>query len=171
MLQVGSRHGTINMRQFSHIAARTLLAGLLLMTTLLVHAQDEPLRVGVLAFRDLEQTRRQWQPTVDQLNRKVSGAHFMLDAMFYDDFLQAMKKQRFDFVLVNPEFYLARRLDQRLSAIATLMPLAEGHPVSQFGGVIFTRADRADIDELQDLRGKTVAAPFAESFGGFLMQR
>ena len=159
------------MRQFSHIAARTLLAGLLLMTTLLVHAQDEPLRVGVLAFRDLEQTRRQWQPTVDQLNRKVSGAHFSLDAMFYDDFLQAMKKQRFDFVLVNPEFYLARRLDQRLSAIATLMPLAEGHPVSQFGGVIFTRADRADIDELQDLRGKTVAAPFAESFGGFLMQR
>jgi len=134
-------------------------------------AQEQELHVGVLAFRDLEQTRQRWQPTVDQLNRKVSGAHFMLDAMFYDDFVRAMEKQRFDFVLVNPEFYLARRLDQRLSAIATLMPLAEGHPVSQFGGVIFTRADRADIDELQDLRGKTVAAPFAESFGGFLMQR
>jgi len=150
----------------------SLLAALLL-TGAVSHAlaQVRELRVGVLAFRDLEQTRRQWQPTVDQLNRKVSGAHFSLDAMFYDDFLQAMKKQRFDFVLVNPEFYLARRLDQRLSAIATLMPLAEGHPVSQFGGVIFTRADRADIDELQDLRGKTVAAPFAESFGGFLMQR
>ena len=134
-------------------------------------AQDRELRVGVLAFRDLEQTRQRWQPTVDQLNRKVRGAHFSLDALYYDELVQAMEKKRFDFMLANPEFYLAHRINQSLSAIATLMPLAEGHPVSQFGGVIFTRADRADIDKLQDLRGRTVAAPFAESFGGFLMQR
>ena len=150
----------------------SLLAALLL-TGAVSHAlaQVQELRVGVLAFRDLEQTRQRWQPTVDQLNRKVSGTHFSLDAMFYGDFVRALEKNRFDFMLTNPEFYLARRLDQRLSAIATLMPLAEGHPVSQFGGVIFARADRADMDELQDLRGKTVAATFAESFGGFLMQR
>lgn len=150
----------------------SLLAALLLIEAApCAFAQEQGLHVGVLAFRDLEQTRQRWQPTVDQLNRKVSGAHFILDAMFYDDFVRAMEKQHFAFVLTNPEFYLAHRLDQRLSAIATLMPLAGGHPVSQFGGVIFTRADRADIDALEVLRGKKIAAPFAESFGGFLMQR
>jgi len=99
----------------------SLLAALLL-TGAVSHAlaQVQELRVGVLAFRDLEQTHQRWQPTVDQLNRKVSGAHFMLDAMFYDDFVQAMEKEHFDFVLTNPEFHLAHRLDQRLSAIATL---------------------------------------------------
>lgn len=131
----------------------------------------QEVRIGVLSFRPLEQARQQWQATGDLLNARIPGYRFTLEVLFFPDMDQAMAAGRFDFVLTNPEHYIALRARYGLSAIATLMPLAEGHPVSQFGGVIFTRADRADIDELADLRGKVVSSVQDKSFGAYMMQR
>jgi diguanylate cyclase (GGDEF)-like protein/PAS domain S-box-containing protein len=131
----------------------------------------QEVRIGVLSFRPLEQARQQWQATADHLNTHIPGHRVTLEVLFFPDIEQAMVHDRFDFVLTNPEHYIALRARYGLSAIATLMPLAEGHPVSQFGGVIFTRADRADIDKLEDLRGKVVSSVQEQSFGAYMMQR
>jgi len=125
----------------------------------------------VLAFRPAEQARAQWQPTADYLQARLADTPLALEVLAYPELEQAMAAGRCDFVLTNPEHYVRLRRAYELAAIATLMPLAEGHPVSQFAGVIFTRADRADIRTLQDLRGKRVAAVDERSFGGYLMQR
>jgi diguanylate cyclase (GGDEF)-like protein/PAS domain S-box-containing protein len=131
----------------------------------------QEVRIGVLSFRPLEQARQQWQATADHLKADIPGHRVTLEVLFFPDMEQAMAHGRFDFVLTNPEHYIALRARYGLSAIATLMPLAEGHPVSQFGGVIFTRADRADIDKLEDLRGKVVSSVQEQSFGAYMMQR
>jgi len=131
----------------------------------------QEVRIGVLSIRPLEQARQQWQATADQLNARITGHRFTVEVLFFPDIEQAMAQGRFDFVLTNPEHYITLRARYGLSAISTLMPLAEGHPVSQFGGVIFTRADRADIDKLEDLRGKVVSSVQDKSFGAYMMQR
>ncbi len=134
-------------------------------------APVQDVRIGVLAFRSLEQTWQRWQATADHLNTQLPGYRFSIEPMFFPELDMAVNRRRFDFVLTNPEHYVTTRADHGLSVIATLMPLAEGHPVSSFGGVIFTRADRDDINDLEDLRGKVVAATSDQSFGGYLMQR
>jgi PAS domain-containing protein len=58
-----------------------------------------------------------------------------------------------------------------LNAVATLIMLDKGHPIAEFAGVIFTRADRADLQTLADLNDKVIAAPAEHSLGGYLMQR
>lgn len=134
-------------------------------------AAEREVRIGVLSFRELEQTRSQWQPTADFLNAHVRGYRFHIEPMFFSELDDAVNRRRFDFVLTNPEHYVETRQDHGLAAIATLMPLADGHPVSSFGGVIFARADRNDIVSLADVRGKAVASPGEQSLGGYLMQR
>lgn len=153
------------MRIFRHV----VLVILLLLSCAAQAVQE--VRVGVLSFRPLEQAGQQWQATIDHLNARIRDHHFALDAVFFPEMEQAMTEGRFDFVLTNPEQYIALRTRYGLSAIATLMPLAESHPVSQFGGVIFTRADRADINALSDLRSKVVSSAQEKSFGAYMMQR
>lgn len=150
----------------------TLLAILLVATMPSAFAKDIEVRVGVLSFRALDISRQQWQATNDYLNTHVAGGyHFTMEPMFFPELDKAIDEKRFDFILTNPEHYVSTRQHNGLAVIATLMPLAEGHPVDSFGGVIFARADRKDIQELADIRGKTVSSVAEKSFGGYLVQR
>jgi len=150
---------------------RIFFTALLMGIALSAHAKNQEMRIGVLSFRPLEQTRMQWQPTADFLNDHVPGFHFSITALYYNDLDRATNRHDFDFIITNPEHYVSVRRDHGLSAIATLMPMVEGHPVTMFGGVILTRADRSDINTLQDLRGKIISSPAEQSLGGYLMQR
>ncbi|MDD5296427.1 MAG: PhnD/SsuA/transferrin family substrate-binding protein [Rhodocyclaceae bacterium] len=128
-------------------------------------------RIGVLAYRSLEQTHEQWFRTMAYLEEQVPGYRFEVVPLYFPQMSEAMVHGQVDFLLLNPERYVALRGEFRLAAVATLMPQAEGHALSQFGGVILTRSGRADINALTDLKGKTVAAVDESSFGGYLMQR
>lgn len=147
------------------------LAAALVLLMSSAHAADQVMRVGILSFRTIEQTEQRWQATIDYLNAHIPDAHFVMTPLYYQELDLAINHHDFDFVLTNPEHYISIRRDHGLSAIATLMPLAAGQPVNTFGAVIFTRADRADINTLQDVRGKVVASPAEQSLGGYLMQR
>jgi len=158
------------LKSWYYILIRFLLAALMSSTMSGALAMGKEIRIGVLSFRSLEQTRQQWKATADYLNQQVGGYHFSIVPMFYKELDLAVNRHDFDFVVTNPEHYITIRNDISLSAIVTLMPLAEGKPVTTFGGVILTRADRANINTLADLRGKVVAAPSEQSLGGYLMQ-
>lgn len=131
----------------------------------------QEVRIGVLSFRPLEQTQQQWQATADYLSAHVSGYRFTVIPMYYKELDLAVNRREFDLVLTNPEHYITIRADFGIRALATVMPLAEGRPVTTFGGVIITRADRDDINSLKNVRGKVVASPAEQSLGGYLMQR
>jgi PAS domain S-box-containing protein len=133
-------------------------------------ADVKEIRIGVLAFRPIEISKQQWQPTADYLNSKLPEYHFTITPLNYPDLDLAVNRRQFDFVLTNPEHYITIREDLGINAIATLMPSIGGHPYSTFGGVIFTRSDRAEINELGDIKGKIVASPTKQSVGGYSMQ-
>ncbi|MBI5919319.1 MAG: EAL domain-containing protein [Nitrosomonadales bacterium] len=134
-------------------------------------AEDRQIRIGILAFRSIELTQQQWQATADHLSHQLPGYHFTITPMNYSNLDLAANRHEFDFILTNPEHYITIRADLGALAVATIVPSVEGRPVSTFGGVIFTRADRNDINRLEELRGKTLASPSEQSLGGYLMQR
>jgi diguanylate cyclase (GGDEF)-like protein/PAS domain S-box-containing protein len=132
---------------------------------------DHPTRIGVLSFRDIEATRQQWAPLAEHLNQQISGRRFELVPLHLDDLNHAVEGGKIDFVLTQPEHYVMLRTRHGLAAVATLMPLAGGLPVSRIGGVIVTRNGRGDIRELADLRERTVAAPHQNSLAGYRLQQ
>ncbi len=134
-------------------------------------AGENRLRIGVLAYRSLDYTRQQWQPLANYLGQTSVNRPFEIVPLHFSELDKAVSNGELDFILTNPEHYVIMRQRHELSAIATLMPLAEGHPVNQFGGVIVTRSDRLDLQTLADLAGKVIASPDRESFGGFIMQQ
>ena len=74
-----------------------------------------------------------------------------------------------DFVLVNPGIYVNLEVRDRVSRIATLKNRLGGISYNNFGGVVFTRRDRTDLQTLQDLKGSRFMALDKTSLGGFEM--
>jgi diguanylate cyclase (GGDEF)-like protein/hemerythrin-like metal-binding protein/PAS domain S-box-containing protein len=130
----------------------------------------EPVRIGVLAFRPKPQTLAQWQPLAAALQLAVPGRTFVVEALSYPEMESAVAGNRLDFVLTNPGHYvlLARRLGLT-APLATLAMNDHGHAGTVFGGVIFTRSDRA-INSLEDIKGRSIAVTDSDSLGGFQMQ-
>lgn len=135
------------------------------------HSFQNTINVGVLAFRSIEQTQHRWQPLIDYLNQELPEHEWRLKVFFYEDFNQAMNNQSLDYVLTNPQHFARLNHQTSLKPLLTLMPLAQGVPVTEFGGIIFTRAGETSINSLSDLEKSTIAATFPDSFGGYLMQR
>ena|GEM_PF-6290734 len=131
----------------------------------------KPLHFGVLSFRPKEMTTAQWQPLAKELEKNLSGYRVELMPMTYNELDKAAHEQQLDFVLTNPEHYILLKNKLAMNAVATLITLDKGHPVAEFAGVIFTRADRTDLQTLADLNDKVIASPSEHSLGGYLMQR
>ncbi|MFA5082348.1 MAG: diguanylate cyclase [Hydrogenophilaceae bacterium] len=133
-------------------------------------AAEAPVTLGILAFRAKEDTRTRWQPTADYLAAKT-GRTFVVEALTYPELEAAVSQHRIDFILTNPSHYVMLTKRNALSSpLATLIELDNSLPLTQFGGVIFTRAGRQDITNLSELKGKTVALPDIGSLGGYQMQ-
>lgn len=135
-------------------------------------AQVEPIKIGVLAYRSHQDTQQRWQPLIDRLNQALPQNTFELITLHYPDLNQAYQDQALDFIFTNPQHFSQLNRRGELTPLATLMPLAEGIPVNQFGGVIFTLSSRTDIqDDLKNLSKYKVASPTKHSLGGYLSQR
>jgi diguanylate cyclase (GGDEF)-like protein/PAS domain S-box-containing protein len=154
---------------FGRITWRRLLAGVML-GLWAMGAWGGEVVLGVLSYRPKPETLARWQPTVDYL-AGATGQAFRLEAMTYPELELAVQQRRLDFVLTNPAHYVQMSAQVGMSSpLATLIESEMGQPMSQFGGVVLTRADRADIKTLTDLRNKVVSTPDVGSFGGYQMQ-
>lgn len=151
-------------------ASRWLTLCSLLLLCIPAWAKEE-VRIGILAYRTQEMVEAQWQPLAAALNKAIPECHFVIDAYGYDELLAAVSSRQIDFVLANPGSYLLMAHRSGLTApLVTLSNIERGKPANAMGGVIFTRADRHDINRLQDLRGHTVAITSTTSLGGYEMQ-
>jgi diguanylate cyclase (GGDEF)-like protein/PAS domain S-box-containing protein len=132
---------------------------------------EEPVRIGVLAHRPKNATLVQWQPLAELLQREIPHREFEIIPLYSAELELAATRRQLDFVLTNPASYIRLQSYKGVgSPLATLQFSHDGHLISHFGGVIFTRKDEPDIETLQDIRGKTVAFTSEESFGGYQMQ-
>ncbi len=124
--------------------------------------------IGVLAYRTKERTVSDWQPTADYLSQALPGHRFIILPLFYQELGNAVAAHEIDFVATNTAHYVLLEARYGLSPLATLLRSGPGYSLKKFGGVIFTRADRADINAIADLKGKSFMAVSEESLGGFL---
>ena len=133
-------------------------------------AQDRDPRdvhIGVLSHRGDARTERAWSPTADYLSDALPRYRFVIVPLHFDTVEAAVADQTVDFLLVNPAIYVDLEIRHGVSRIATLRGRGGDSQLSVFGGVVFTRADRNDIDRLADLTGKRVMAVAPTSLGGF----
>jgi len=131
----------------------------------------QTVKIGVLAFRPKAETLKQWLPLGAALKRAMPQHDFVVEAYSYPELDRTVSDKRVDFVLTNPGHYvlLARRLGVS-APLATLIIEEHGVPLSAFGGVIIARAERADLQQLADLKDMRIVVTATESLGGYQMQ-
>lgn len=131
---------------------------------------EQVFKVGVTSFRDKAVTTAEWQPTMDFLTARIPGARFEVVPLNLPEFEGALQAKSLDFLITNPQHYIAVEAKYAVSRIATLVKSEGGKIVNRFGGVIFTRADRNDIKDILQIKGKRVAATDQTSFAAYLIQ-
>ena len=146
---------------------RFLLPALLLLTP--AWALAEPIIIGVLSHRGDLRTLDTWSPTADYLTERIAEHDFLILPLKFEEIDAAVKDGDVDFILVNSGIYVGLEFHYRVSRIATLNNRLGDVPYNVFGGVIFTRDDRQDLQTLADLKGKRFMAVNEASLGGFQM--
>ena len=138
-----------------------------------VWSADRPLHLGILALRSKAQMQEEWQPLADYLGSQLPGYQVHLHVLDHQEIQAAQQQQQLDFVLTNPSHFIVLKEKFGLSAPLATIELQEGEqPLSRFGGVIFARSNRDDIENLFDIKRKKIACTGddSEMWGGFQMQ-
>ncbi len=130
-------------------------------------AADHLVRLGVLAHRGKDEALKSWGPTAQYLSQHIPGHRFVIVPLSNDDIGPAVEYNELEFVLTNPGSYAELEFGFGITRIATLKSKSPLGAYSVLGAVIFTRADREDIQTLADLRGKRFMAVHENAFGGW----
>lgn len=127
--------------------------------------------IGILAFRSKEQTMQEWKPLAEYLDRHIPERHFIIRPLSYEEFNTAAQKEELDFAFTNPEHYIYLSVRHHATRIVTLIRANIQHvPLREFGGVILVRSERHDLQTIEEVRGKRIAAVDPLSLGGYLAQ-
>ena len=132
------------------------------------HSQEN-IRFGVFAYKGVDETRKQYQPLVDQLN-EILEKDVVLEVLTQEEMNEKIRNKQLDIVTTNPTHFLHIRQQYALSgAIATLNGFNKGVVTNKLAGVIIVKKD-SNIKTLKDLKGKIVATPSIKNMGGFRAQ-
>ena len=146
--------------------------GLLLLVLLICNAPataGQEVRIGVLALRGETEALKTWTATARYLEQAIPGHTFRIIPYDFKTIMPATQRGEHDFVITNSAIYVELEAYYGVTRIATLERLMPGRTATMFGGVIFCRSDRTDINSLEDIRGKQFIAVEENSFGGWYM--
>lgn len=132
-------------------------------------AGPRPITIGVLAKRGPQIALARWSPTADYLNQTIPGFRFTIVPLAFAEIAPMIRTRKIDFLLANSAIYVLSEHNFNAFRIATLISRSGDHPLTQFGGVIFTRRERHDINTLPDMKRRHLAAVDEASLGGYLM--
>jgi len=126
-------------------------------------------KIGVLAKNGATKAMATWGPLGTYLTEAVPGDSFTIVPLDFDAVMPAVEKSEVDYFLVNSSMFVTAMVKYKSSAVATMINSRQGKPLKAFGGVILTYADRDDINNLGDIKGKNFMAVKESSFGGWQM--
>ncbi|MEM9948916.1 MAG: PhnD/SsuA/transferrin family substrate-binding protein, partial [Cyanobacteria bacterium P01_D01_bin.36] len=129
------------------------------------------IHVGVLSPWGVQKTRDRWQPTLDYLSEQIPEHSFQFVSLNFENYQTLVAQQQVDFVLVNSGLYVELERIHDARRIATLRNLRLGAPYTEYGAVIFTKAQpgQANTLELKDIRGKSFARLPDSSFASWMI--
>ena len=144
-----------------------LLHGGLLFRPVQADAAKKQVKIGVLANRGAETTLKLWTPTADYLTANVPRYSFSIVPLGFHEIGPAVARGDVDFVLANSSIYVELEARYGVNRIATLQNKGWQGGQTVFGSVIFSQANRSDINTLADLKGKSFLAVDEDAFGGW----
>ncbi len=130
----------------------------------------QTIHIGILAEEGKTECFKRWRGVaayLQQYNPQYTVKAVCLD---FDEVEKAVYDGRVDFTITDPTIYVTLEYLYSASRIATLLDEGGSEVSTQFGGVLFTKSDRKDIQSIQNLRGKKLTAVDKTSFGGWLIQ-
>ncbi|MEE4134890.1 MAG: PhnD/SsuA/transferrin family substrate-binding protein [Desulforhopalus sp.] len=149
-----------------------LLFVALVMTTLLTALPlwaAAPVKIGVLAKDGPAKALAGWKATADYLTATLADTSFEIIPLEFSAVNEAIDTGAVDFFLINSSMFIEAKVRFGSVPVATMVNSRQGKATNAFGGLIVTSADRADINSLNDLNGKTFMAVDDASFGGWQM--
>ena len=135
------------------------------------NASASEVRIGVLPVNGPEQAIKYWKPVSDYLSAQIPEHHFTIVPIDYKNMDRAVANDQLEFVIANPSQYIEYEVKYNASRIATLLNHVGPAETSLFGSVIFTRADRKDIETLADLKGKSFVTVSDTAFAAWHVTR
>lgn len=133
------------------------------------YAVEKEVQIGVVSIWGDKITYKMWQPTINYLNKKVTGYKFNLKMLKLGQATQAVEQAQISFIITNPGSYIDLESRFGISRLATLKTKKQNKTSNQFSAVIFSKSNRDDIQNLKDLNNKSFIAVKKEAFGGFQM--
>ena len=165
------------LKKLALFSFRSWISTFFLLLLVLVSVQNNALsqpeldvKIGVLAKRGQGIALQKWSATADYLTAALPGYHFYVVPLDFTQIHTAVREAQIDFVLANSAFYVELEKLYRVNRIATLINRnLSNQQTTIFGGVIFVRADRDDLKDIQDLQDHSFMAVEQRSFGGWIM--
>ncbi|SJZ80362.1 Signal transduction histidine kinase [Trichlorobacter thiogenes] len=128
---------------------------------------DHELTLGILTIHSKDEMQQEWQPLAAHLSAALPGHRLRVIFLDHDEMWQALLQRKLDFVLTNASHYIQLREKTKFSGVLATLVRSEGTvALKELGGVVFTRANRDDINRFKDLKDKRIAC-VNESPGAF----
>lgn len=167
--------GMIETKKFEEIASAYKISGVLKNSYDLqglvdpLHFAKDMVKIGILSSREGSDTfPKTWSDSAQYLSTLFPSHQFTIVPLNFDEMRTSLEKGEVEFVITNPVYAIQLEQSYGLSRIATLSPRYKEHYYSEYGSVIFTKAD-AKIENYNDLKGKKIGAVSQHSFGGYLL--
>jgi serine/threonine protein kinase len=135
-------------------------------------------RVGVMAIRGIETALDEFSPTFSNYltltvgNRFDPPIEFVTVPVAFNGIVDELSTH--DFVYANPSVFSCIESEvganSLVSQVARRRVSGEDFSLTQFGGVIFTKADNDQVNNIEDIKGKRVATVSITGLGSGQMQ-
>ena len=125
--------------------------------------------IAVLAIRGVEDAHARFGATAQYLGEQIAGYRFEIVPMTLDNSDALVGSGQVEFVLTQPANYAVLETRHGLTRIVTMRNRTPAGAQARFGGVIFVRADREDLQTLDDLPGRSLMSIGPRGLGGYLM--
>lgn len=127
--------------------------------------------IGILALQSVDEETAKWLPLAHYLQSQLSDVGFRSQAYEFEELKYAVQNRQVDLVITDPADYLLAAHRMGFSApLASIIESAENRALHGFGGVILVQANRAELQHLQNLKGKRIAVINTRAFGGYQAQ-
>ena len=131
----------------------------------------QTLTIGIFSYRPKPVLEARWQPLTHYLEQHLIDTQVKIRVLDIDELELSIRRNELDFVFTNPRHFIILRQQFPLSgALATLVAKQSNTQASMLGGVFITRHDRADINEIKDLKNTDIASGGPKFLGGYQAQ-
>jgi PAS domain S-box-containing protein len=130
------------------------------------------IRIAIVSSQNRTIALRRWRATANYLSKLLPQYNFTLVHYSYQEFNKAsrVKLNANELFIVNPVDYFSLRPKNSFIPLATIKKRYGRYILNILSGVILTRADCDDINNLADLAGHTVAAVSPKDLAGWIVQ-